>query len=171
MLDDGLGRDLADRVGLEARGAVAVAERRGLRELDVSLGLVHAGGRALEERGDALATVHELRHALHVCGEVGLPVVAARDREVQHVVEVVGDLVEVRGAEVDAHRRCSGRLELGALLLVREACTAEDGVVARERAREGAAGHPGGAGDEDALTREWFDVRHGDLTLGSFGAS
>ena len=65
------------------------------------------------------APLHEERDALDVGGEVGFPVVAARDGEVQHVVEVVGHFVEVGRAEIDAHRGGTRGLELRARLRVR----------------------------------------------------
>ena len=80
---------------------MAVAQWRRLRERHLPLRLVDAGGGALEEGIDPDAPLHQERDALHIGGEVGLPVVAPCDGEVQDVVEVVGHLVEVGFPEID----------------------------------------------------------------------
>src|SRR5204862_5567448 len=122
---------------------------------------------ALEERVDAVAPIHQLGDAFDVGGEVGLPVVAASDGEIQHVVELVRDLVEVGRADVDSYRGGAGGFELCPLLLVREARATEYGVVGRERHRQGSTDHAGGAGDEDALAGERCNVCHGSPSLWS----
>ena len=87
------GRDLGDAVrGHEAERAVVVAERIGLDEAVMPVGLVDGGRRAVQERARRRHVLHEEAERFDVRRDVAVEVVRLRDGEVQHQVEVAVEL-------------------------------------------------------------------------------
>ena len=161
VLHHGLGRDLRDRVALHAR------RRGGCRRAArlPSGGRARAPGtrrRSCSGRTRRRPGTRSMRCAAPsaLAARSRPKSLVLRDREVQHVVEVVGYLVEVAVLEIDADRgdarrprarsRCAGSAKRA---------RAVHGVVGGERvAAIGPADHAGDAGDEDALAGERWRV-------------
>ena len=72
-------------------------------EGSMAVGLVDRGRRALQERTGDAAMEHELARAAGVAVEVGPPVVRLHHREIEDVVEVVGQLRQVAVDQVERH--------------------------------------------------------------------
>ena len=100
--------------------------------------------------------VQQQAGALGVRAERGVEVVPRhlRNGEVEHVVEIGGQLAEVGIAEIDGERPHTDCLDLGPRLRVAEPGDAPDLVVLRHVASHREGDLAGRSGDEDLLVAE-----------------
>jgi hypothetical protein len=102
------------------------------------MSVVHRGRRNHEHRLAVREAVHQQRGAFgvdpHRVVVVGLE--RLEDREVQHVIEALGEIGPVGVAEVDDARGASRGFDLVACVGIAEACDAPHLVVARELLHE-----------------------------------
>ena len=108
----GLGGDLGDAVRAQERpDPVVVAELVLLGKDMVAQGLVHAGGRAVDEPGRVLVVLHQPGQAAAVGLEVAVPVVGLGDGEIDHVVGIGGKPTHVAGGQIDGNAAHPRRLQ------------------------------------------------------------
>jgi hypothetical protein len=127
---------------------VVVAERVAFGEPAVAVWLVDRGRRAVQHGFGGAAGVHQRPEAVDVRVEVGTPVVGARYREVQYVVDV-GQRGQVRVREVGPHGAHAGVLHGRSGLRIAEAPDRPHFIGSRQLRRDRPSHHSRGAGHQD----------------------